>query len=678
MSNPEIVKQLRSAAEDALNRGFAIITCLPHDKAPYATYSPNACNSGTRKPEIALKAWNDGHEANYGISCGMSNVTVVDCDHGLQTYEEFIAWRDKNHFPVTLTARSGNTDGYRVHMFYSGAVKTRGFDIDGVTGELKGEGGYVVGAGSIHPSGELYQWIVDEDIQPLPEGLQELAKEKKTLPDIESGKLIPAGNRWGFLQQQAGKLLNMYGPNLEDIEDGLWRFLKTRCEDGANYPPEKVAALAKAFSEGNFSVTEPTVIVFGEGQPLDATIPNLDDFAIGGDWIGEMTKELSQGTPIPPAFVRATIKTILGESVDKMVGFPYHTDLHMRHWNMLIAPAQSGKGESWKRLKWALPNYMKDAGLMMADSGWYSSGEHITKKFLDNGFEHQRVLTQFDEMRLLFEKGSAQSNSTLLTRLLELYESATISAGSLSNEGGSLSDLSLSMTGGFTPDSFRTSLSGKGVAGDGFLSRCVLSYCEKKNDVDDWAEMNGENIHAIEQKMQARWQEIHDKACDKVHPERFIPDETDAAFDLRRAFQKWLKVVDKEDLKESGSQYTARLEDYFKRDLLLRVLFSDDPSTITADAVNRSVAWAKHEIYLRRSLWPADSSNPVSQLCITIRRTFRLKDALTKKQIMDACHVHRTGHYTEFDKAFKSMLGCGALYIVGNTHKKTDIFGLSD
>src|SRR5208337_209119 len=133
----------------------------------------------------------DGIEANYGISCGMSNITVVDCDHGLNTYEEFIAWRDKNHFPVTLTARSGNIDGYRVHMFYSGAVKTRGFEIDGVSGELKGSGGYVVGAGSIHPSGELYKYIVDEDIVPLPEGLQELAKEKKALPNIAKVKRFP-------------------------------------------------------------------------------------------------------------------------------------------------------------------------------------------------------------------------------------------------------------------------------------------------------------------------------------------------------------------------------------------------------------------------------------------------------------------------------------------------------
>jgi hypothetical protein len=674
MSNPEIVKQLRSAAEDALNRGFAIITCLPHDKAPYATYSPNACNSGTRKPEIALKAWDDGHEANYGISCGMSNVTVVDCDHGLQTYEEFIAWRDKNHFPVTLTARSGNTDGYRVHMFYSGAVKTRGFDIDGVTGELKGEGGYVVGAGSIHPSGELYQWIVDEDIQPLPEGLQELAKTKKVLPNIAAGEKIPAGNRWNFMQSVAGKLRNA-GLSEEGIEAALWDFLKRNCEDGENYPPDKVSALAKASME-IFNAEQPTVIVFDEGGKVDTTIINLDDTAIDGDWLGDMTRELTNGTPVPPAFVRSVLKTIVSESLDRMVAFPHHSTLHTRHWSILIAPAQSGKGESWNRVsKWALPNYIKDSGIMMADSGWYSSGEHLVKKFIDNGFESQRVLTQFDEMRLLFEKGGLQ-NSTLISRLLELFESGGLSAGSLSHEGGTLTDVSLSMTGGFTPDQFRNALSGKGVAGDGFLSRCVISYCGDKDDQMLWKDPDTALIQALQKKFQDRWMEISNLS----KTAKFMPEQSPESLEIYKEFHKFLRSEDRKDLIDAGSQYTTRLEDHFKRDLLMRTIFSDDPSVITADATMRAVEWAKHELYLRHELWPADASDQVAQLCVQITKCLRKKAPIgvTRLRLMDYCNVKRSGLYDQFDRAFKSLLRCGAIVVIGQSHKKTDMFVLYD
>jgi|SRR5208337_4439354 len=674
MSNPEIVKQLRVAAEDALHRGFAIITCLPHDKAPYAIYSPNACNSGTRKPEIALRAWDDGIEANYGISCGMSNITVVDCDHGLNTYEEFIAWRDKNHFPVTLTARSGNIDGYRVHMFYSGAVKTRGFEIDGVSGELKGSGGYVVGAGSIHPSGELYKYIVDEDIVPLPEGLQELAKEKKALPNIAKGEKIPAGSRWNFLQSISGKLRNA-GLSEEGIEAALWDFLKTNCEDGENYPADKVSSLAKAASE-IFNAEAPSVLVFDEGGKVETKIVNLDDTAIDGDWLGDMTHELSNGTPLPPSFIRSTLKTVLSESVDRMVAFPFHSTLHTRHWSILIGPAQTGKGESWNRVsKWALPNYMKDTGILPADSGWYSSGEHLVKKFIDNGFEGQRVVTQFDEMRLLFEKGGLQ-NSTLISRLLELFESGGLSAGSLSNEGGTLTDVSLSITGGFTPDQFRNALSGKGVAGDGFLSRCVISYCGNKEDQMQWKEPNTEAIQAIQKKLQDRFNEI--KAWSK--PGKFVPVQSPESFKIHETFHKFLRDEDRKDLLDAGSQYTTRLEDHFKRDLLMRTVFSDDPQIISAESTLRSVEWAKHELYLRHELWPADASDQVAQLCVQITKCLRKKSPIgvTRLRIMDYCNVKRSGLYDQFDRAFKSLLRCGAILVIGQSHKKTDMYVLYD
>jgi len=186
MSDPKIVAELRASAEDALSRGFAILTCEPRDKNPYVKYSPHAVNSCTRVPEIALAAWVAGEEANYGVGCGPSNITVVDCDHGLNNLEEFEAWRVKHGFPTTFTVRTGRrlnkTTGapeYGVQMYYSGAVKTCGFDIGGVTGELKGLGGYVCGPGSIHPdSGEKYAIIKDVPVVSLPEGLVEHAKKK--------------------------------------------------------------------------------------------------------------------------------------------------------------------------------------------------------------------------------------------------------------------------------------------------------------------------------------------------------------------------------------------------------------------------------------------------------------------------------------------------------------------
>jgi Bifunctional DNA primase/polymerase, N-terminal len=254
----QVTDSIRVCVEDALARGFKVIACLPHDvcddkgkfgKAPFVKYSPHACNSGTNDPKIALRPWIDGTAANYGVACGLSGITVVDVDHGIHSVEEFEAWKKFHNLPDTYTVRSGR-DGEEIgfHIYYTGVVSTTGFNFGGVSGELKSAGGYVVGAGSIHESGKRYTVYSDVDLQPLPEGLRLLAKNKAPVdfkPTADGGTLIPAGQRWIHMQSAAGKLRNA-GLDYEGIYAGLKNFLKTNCEDGENYPEESVQAMAKA------------------------------------------------------------------------------------------------------------------------------------------------------------------------------------------------------------------------------------------------------------------------------------------------------------------------------------------------------------------------------------------------------------------------------------------------
>lgn len=678
MSDEKIVQELRAAAQDALARGFSILTCLPHDKAPWAQYSPHAWKSGTYDPAIALKPWDDGTEANYGISCGQSNLTVIDADHGLNTLEEFIAWRDKNNFPPTLTARSGNRDGYRVHMFYTGAANTTKFDIDGVTGELKGKGGYVVGAGSIHPSGFKYEYILDIPMVSLPDGIANLGAEKKPLefkPVAQGGKLVSAGTRWIHLQSLSGKLRNA-GMSEEGIENALWDFLKTNCEDGENYPPEKVTALAKA-AVTKFDATEAAPIVFlgNAKKEIEINLTELPVTAVDGDWIGDLAHELSDGTFIPASFVRAQIKTILGASVDNLVGFPGQNDLHMKHWTMLISShAESGKGESWKRTgEAALANYIEKAEVGMPKGGWFSSGEHMVKK-LSEGYEGKNVLVYFDELKVLFDKG-ATSNSTLFPKMIELFDRNDSAAGSLSHAGGEFHNISLSFTGGFTVSSFESALVGKGAGGDGFLSRCVLGYTGDVTHVGDWKEMDAPKINAITQKMFERYGEL--KTEFSKNKKKIIFEETNDAKLLREEFQKWLGERRKElNVDRPGSGLTSRLEAHFKRDLLLRTIFSDD-KIMTPEKVQRSIEWAKHELYLREELWPVDKGNLVERMEQSMVRALKKHEHLTKRDIQKSCNVHKAGSggMETFNRAWKGMLLGGAIVVVGRTHKGTEIFG---
>src|SRR5258708_31437157 len=107
MSDKQVVSELRASAQDALSRGFAILTCEPHDKNPWAKYSAHAVNSATTDPSVALKPWADNHEANYGVAAGKSNLTIIDCDSGLRDEAALYAWMANNGWPETSILQWG-------------------------------------------------------------------------------------------------------------------------------------------------------------------------------------------------------------------------------------------------------------------------------------------------------------------------------------------------------------------------------------------------------------------------------------------------------------------------------------------------------------------------------------------------------------------------------------------
>lgn len=168
-------------------------------------------HSTTDEKEIV--AWFAGTNRNVGIDCGKSGLVVIDEDTpgALQALADQLG----EPIPATFTVKTG-----RGHHYYfeqpasplgnqAGSLKVHHIDV-------RGEGGYVVGPGSLHASGTHYEPLnADAPVFPLPQWLldQVVARESpratnfEPLPQRHLNR-IPVGQRHTQLLSYAGFLRN--------------------------------------------------------------------------------------------------------------------------------------------------------------------------------------------------------------------------------------------------------------------------------------------------------------------------------------------------------------------------------------------------------------------------------------------------------------------------------------
>ena len=140
--------------------GFSIFPLLQRSKKPAVKWEPYQT---ARPTPDEIETWEHEHERrNVAVICGaVSGVVVldIDSDEGQQEAE-------RRGLPQTPSVKTGKGrhyyfkhPGFEVHNFAKGRggkEKMPGID-------FRGDGGYVVGAGSIHESGAVYHWDVSPD-----------------------------------------------------------------------------------------------------------------------------------------------------------------------------------------------------------------------------------------------------------------------------------------------------------------------------------------------------------------------------------------------------------------------------------------------------------------------------------------------------------------------------------
>jgi hypothetical protein len=165
-----IMTKLLEIAKLWLSRGIAVIPIIYKDKKPAVAWKPYV---QTLPTEQELKSWFINDLSNYAIICGWRNLAVIDFD----TVSEYAQWRlwaaDQGGAAKMISELAYRVTTARgMHVYIRLLESMRTLKIPNRL-DVKCSGGYVLGAGSIHPSGAEYT-AMNEIILPMVRTLSEV------------------------------------------------------------------------------------------------------------------------------------------------------------------------------------------------------------------------------------------------------------------------------------------------------------------------------------------------------------------------------------------------------------------------------------------------------------------------------------------------------------------------
>lgn len=300
-----------------INPSWSVFPCAPRSKQPW----PGLHWRDKSRPRSEWAAWPD--EANVAIDCGKSGLVVVDEDVP-GAVEEWLGYE-----PVTYTVSTGKGRHFYFYAPVGQKVKNGIRVAPGV--DIRAEGGYVVGAGSIHESGRRYAVVRDVPVSLLPHLPTEDKPDEDVIEIDLTGRpidlpaMIPNGERNDTLFRYACSLV---ARNLRHEEAlCLLRTAYDRCESPyTDEPPEGM--FARALRE------------YGQAQEAERTK------SWGRIDLSETIKGLVDGTIERPVATIAQRMDGLGLFYEGRVNGLYGDSTAGKTWTALLACVQVMAGEA--------------------------------------------------------------------------------------------------------------------------------------------------------------------------------------------------------------------------------------------------------------------------------------------------------------------------------------------
>jgi hypothetical protein len=188
-------------------KGWEVFPCKPKDKLPLVKWADMA----TIETNMLMGWWDTNPTANIAIATGKRSgiiVLDVDTDHGgEESLKELI--RQHGELPITPEARTGG-GGRHIFFLHPGVEIRNSAGRLGPGLDVRGDGGYVVAAPSVHPNGQVYQWSVkpsETQLADLPQWFLDSLKDTpvSAMP-VASNGMIANGARNNTLTSMAGSM----------------------------------------------------------------------------------------------------------------------------------------------------------------------------------------------------------------------------------------------------------------------------------------------------------------------------------------------------------------------------------------------------------------------------------------------------------------------------------------
>jgi hypothetical protein len=162
------------------------------ERGPKTPLLAKGVNGAIKIPDVVGRAWGRYPNAMIGLPTGSATkFFVLDIDNkpGGANGFDWLAEMEANHGPLPETARVTTPNG-GLHIYFNHADGVRNRGALGAGVDLRGEGGYVIGAGSKMADGRAYEWAGDaREIADAPAWLLDLVIPKPS--PAHASRLLP-------------------------------------------------------------------------------------------------------------------------------------------------------------------------------------------------------------------------------------------------------------------------------------------------------------------------------------------------------------------------------------------------------------------------------------------------------------------------------------------------------